>query len=256
MKAAIYCEHPHQRAWAERMRDGLRRHGVTCGDRDMTEADFAVSWGVRNRHPFNHHPHVLVLERAYLGDRFSWLSLGWNGLNGRAEFCNEDVPDDRWRRYWRDQAAPASDGEDVLLIGQVRGDMSIQGVHLSNWLRDVTRNLDEQGIRWAYRPHPEAGKRGQKEPCPADPRPLDQALAECRRVITYNSNVGVLAAMAGKRLTVENDGAMAYEVAGHGWQVDQPLGDRDEWGRKLAYCQWRPEELTAGDFWPTLKRVL
>src|SRR5690606_15243443 len=130
----------------------------------------------------------------------------------------------------------------VLIIGQVTGDMATIGVDLNQWAATVARGLSTAGGTWAYRAHPESLKKGQRQPAPCDHRTLEQALAECDSVITYNSNVGVLAAMAGKRVTVENDGAMAFEVAGHGWMNDQDLGDRDEWGRKLAYCQWLPHE--------------
>ena len=255
MRAAVYCTHPHQREWADRIARGLARHGIRCVDRSDRGADFALTWGVRNRAPWRHHPHVLVLERAYLGDRFQWLSLGWDGLNGRANFCNVDVPDDRWRLYWRDQMQPETPGRGVLLIGQVLGDMAVKDVDLTAWLNTVGQGLNQISQRWSYRPHPEALRRAQPQPFTADSRPLDQALAACDRVITYNSNVGVLAAMAGKRVTVENQGAMAFAVAGKGWQADQPLGDRDDWGRRLAYCQWLPDEIMAGDFWPTLKQV-
>ena len=253
MKVAIWCRHPHQKEWAERIAQGLKRQGIQVGDSEMKGADFGVTWGVRNRLPFHAHPHVLVMERAYLGDRFRWLSMGWDGLNGKANFCNQDVPSDRWERFWR--PLPESRGNGVLIIGQVAGDMATAGVDLNAWAQKVAQGLDRSGVAWRYRAHPEAIKRNQKQPFPSDNRPLDDAIASCDRVITYNSNVGVLAAMAGKRVTVENDGAMAYEVAGKGWQADQPLGDRDEWGRKLAYCQWLPEELSSGEFWPTLKRV-
>src|SRR5690606_1830961 len=138
---------------------------------------------------------------------------------------------------------------------QVTGDMATVGVDLNAWAKEVSQGLADLGVENVYRPHPESVKKGQRQPLRADRRPLEQALAECDSVITYNSNVGVLAAMAGKRVNVENDGAMAFEIAGHGWMNDQDLGDRDEWGRKLAYCQWLPHEIEAGEFWPTLGRI-
>ncbi|MBN49991.1 MAG: hypothetical protein CMN85_10650 [Spongiibacteraceae bacterium] len=195
------------------------------------------------------------MERAYLGDRFEWVSLGWDGLNGRANFCNEDAPSDRWDQYWKSGVKEPSRGNGALIVGQVTGDMATVGVNLNEWAKSVANGLSACGVPWSYRPHPQSLRRGQRQPFTADPRSFDEAISQCDSVITYNSNVGVLAAMAGKRVTCENDGAMAWEVAGHGWQDDKDLGDRDEWGRKLAYCQWLPHEVEAGDFWPTLSRI-
>lgn len=217
-----------------------------------SHADFAITWGMRNSRAFAACPHVLVMERAYLGDRFEWLSLAWDGLNGRGNFCNADVPDDRWRKYWRGDMREPSGGRGAMIIGQVVGDMATVGVDLNHWATTVSKGLTKLGVEHFYRPHPEAIKRGQHQALLCDSRPLEQALEECDSVITYNSNVGVLAAMAGKRVTVENEGAMSYDVAGKGWQDDRELGDRDEWGRKLAYCQWQPDEVERGEFWQTL----
>ncbi len=240
-----------QQEWVKPVLDGLSRHGVKIVE-PRTKADFAITWGVRANEPFLYCDNVLVMERAYLGDRFNWLSLGWNGLNGKADFCNTNAPSDRWEKYWRDQMQPESTGEGVLLIGQVQGDMATVGVDLLRWAKDVGKQLSAMGVQWSFRPHPSAIERGQKQPFQGESRTLEQALVQCDSVITYNSNVGVLAAMAGKRVTCENDGSMVYEIAGHGWRDDRDLGDREEWGRKIAYCQWQKGELSQGVFWETL----
>lgn len=240
--------------WVQPLLEGLKRHGIQIvGPR--SKADFAITWGVRNRLPFQQCEHALVMERAYLGDRFKWLSLGWDGLNGKANFCNQDVPSDRWEKYWRGQMQPQTGGNGALVIGQVAGDMATQGIDLHQWASGVISELESLGVECSYRAHPEALKRGQRQPAISDKRPLETALSECDSVITYNSNVGVLAAMAGKRVTCENNGSMVYEIAGHSWQDDKDLGNRDEWGRKLAYCQWLPKELPEGQFWETLGQI-
>lgn len=255
LTASVWCAHRSQLEWAALVVKGLARHGVQRVA-DRSHAEIGIVWGVRNRGAWSACRHVLVMERAYLGDRFRWLSLAWDGLNGLGNFCNDDVPDDRWRRYWRDSMQPQTTGSGALIIGQVQGDMATLGVDLCGWAQNVSAGLSAMGVPHLYRPHPEAIKRGQRQPkIERDHRQLEDALSACDSVITYNSNVGVLAAMAGKRVTCENDGAMAWGVAGHGWRDDRDLGDRDEWGRQLAYCQWTPEEVVAGDWWTTMRRV-
>jgi hypothetical protein len=60
--------------------------------------DAICCWGWRRgREWFAKGYDVLVMERAYLDNRFVWTSLGWNGLNGRARW---PIPVDggaRWR---------------------------------------------------------------------------------------------------------------------------------------------------------------
>lgn len=216
----------------------------------ITSADFIIVWGERlRRSVLRYKKPVLVMEHGYLGDRFEWSSLGWDGLNGRANFFNSNVPDDRWNKYWRDSMREQNGGDYVLIVGQVAGDMAIAGCDLYSWARKIRSEIPNS----IYRAHPNSLKRKQTQPVEHDTRPLDVALQECSRVVTWNSNTGVLAAMAGKRVTVEDKGSMAFEVAGHGWKDDRLLGDRNEWGRKLAYCQWLPEEIARGDYWETLK---
>lgn len=253
MLKACITTRPRSEEHADMMHVGLARVGVTITDADS--ADFLVTWGERSRRKLTRYGKpILVMERAYLGDRFDWMSIGWDGLNGNANFCNEDVPDDRWRRLWRDQMQPITRGDGALIIGQVNGDASLGGIDCEKWARDVRRGLGSMGIDSTYRPHPQSASR--RPPTAADHASLAEQMAACDFVVTYSSNAGVLAAMAGKRVTAESDVSMIWDIAGHGWQDDKMLLDRDDWGRKLAYCQWTPEEVKRGDFWDTLKRRL
>lgn len=253
--ASVCCIHAHQKEPAQRVVKGLQRHGIKILE-PFKQADIAIVWGVRRPLLMRHGQHALVMERAYLGDRHLWCALGWNGLNGFAKFCNDDVPDDRWNVYWRsDLRDDDGKGHEMLIIGQVMGDASLQGADINGWCLQVAKELGKQGIPWSYRPHPRAVEKKQVAPLPCDTRSLDEAFMTARKVITYSSNVGVLAAMAGKQVTAETDMSMVRKIAGKGWRDDSPLGDRKEWGRKIAYTQWLPDEIENGDFWPTLGRL-
>lgn len=253
--ASVCCVASHQKESAARVVEGLKRHGVKIIE-PFQRADIAIVWGVRSKTYAANGRHALVMERAYLGDRMRWTSLGWDGLNGAANFCNADVPADRWFRYWRDGLCELNDtGQEVLIIGQVVGDASLSGADVRGWAYNVAQELGRQGVPWAYRAHPKAIEKRQVQPLPVDTRPLEEAMRACRRVVTYTSNVGVLAAMTGKRVTCEDRISMVHGIAGHGWQDDRPLGDREDWGRKMGYTQWLPDEIEKGEFWPTLSRI-
>ena len=74
-----------------------------------------------------------MIENSYLNNVQSkkgkvWLSHGWNGLNGRADFCNENSPNDRWNKHFNDgRLLDYSDGDYILIPLQIKNDMSIQG---------------------------------------------------------------------------------------------------------------------------------
>jgi len=119
--ASEHAEHQWEHAIA--LLRGAQKHGVASRIRNSKDAAIdtkhVACWGWRLGERFRERGHdVLVMERGYLGDRFSWSSFGWNGLNGRATFPDRrDIR--RFRRIvpaglaeWRTDA-----GEYVLIIG-------------------------------------------------------------------------------------------------------------------------------------------
>jgi len=63
--------------------------------------------------------------------------------------------------------------------------------------------------------------------------------------MTYNSNTGVEAAMAGRPVIAMDEGSMAYEIAGH--QVtDIITPDRTAWAHALAWKQFTIDEIQSG----------
>jgi hypothetical protein len=87
-----------------------------------------VFWGHRQVHIINaqkkKNRHYLVMERAYVADRFTWTSLGFDGLNGRAKFPQINDGGARWRKHfwpflkpWKTQLSKTA-----VIMGQVRGD--------------------------------------------------------------------------------------------------------------------------------------
>lgn len=262
----VVCSHSraahHQRA-AKAFAAGLARHGVehkvVVGDAGQP-ADLYVVWGHRRGQIFDRQKregrHYLVMERGYFRDRFAYTSLGYDGLNGRADFCNADVPGDRWEKHgvplapWRNPRRGY-----VLLLGQVYGDASLAGVHYANWLRHVSAQLRAMGREVVFRPHPLAPS-SRVERVQVVGGTLAEAFAGARCALTYNSNSGVDAVLAGVPLITTDRGSMAWDVAAHSLlQVDDPpTPDREAWAHRLAYCQWTEAEITSGEAWDHLRR--
>lgn len=221
--------------------------------RNYEPSDLAVFWGHRNQVIIDHQRKIgadyLVCERGYIGDRFYWTSLGFNGLNGRASFVNEGVPGDRWQRYYADQLQPLRAGGDyALLIGQMPGDAALAGLP-GNTMETLVRELracipPTLGLPVRYRPHPLSGH---------SDTTLEQDLERAAVCITWNSNSGVISALHGVPTVTLDPGAMAWPIAAHQLQI-QPLADRTEWCHRIAYAQWSPEDITDGSAWAHLRR--
>lgn len=203
---------------------GIRTQHVAC-------------WGWRLGSVLRANGHeVLVMERGYLGDRFSWTSLAWNGLNNRGTAPVIDDPRRFNKHFALEPVRPGSDY--VLIVGQVPGDMALMGRDLHPWYCLKAREALESGHKVVFRPHPLAGRRGPVRDVPGaitDKGELHASLAGAIKVVTFNSNTGVDAVVAGKVATCEDEGSMIYG-----------MGDREQWAHRLAWRQWRMEEISSG----------
>src|ERR1043165_6830238 len=110
---------PWQQAHGNALAEGAQRCGVKVirqsrGTVVRTEAVACWSWhigkGLRESGK-----DVLVMERGYLGDRFVWTSLGWNGLNNRAQWpVIDDVS--RFKTHFGHLMKPWKTGGDYVLL--------------------------------------------------------------------------------------------------------------------------------------------
>jgi hypothetical protein len=249
--SVLICAGPggHQKLHAAALASGLRVHGVNVGFHrgfSLPTGRTVACWGWRMGLRLRERGcDVLVMERGYIGDRFAWTSLAWNGLNGHAEPMA--VPNDpsRFEAHHGQLLKPWSPaGSYTLIVGQVKGDMSLQGRDLGGWYADQAKVQPGPHV---FRPHPEALKRGHRECVPAgvavDRGDLASAIAGARLVVTYNSNTGVESVLAGKPTLVEDPGSMAWPVRGTG----EP--DRLTWASALAWRQWTIDEIADGTAW-------
>jgi hypothetical protein len=110
-----------------------------------------------------------------------------------------------------------------------------------------------------FRPHPvEIERRGAAAAIPAGRRlamkngTLEEALAGAAAVAAYNSNSLTDAALAGVPCLAGDVGAMAWPVVGRGLLDVPALETRSSWSARLAWCQWRDEEIADGSAWEVL----
>jgi hypothetical protein len=244
----------HHVSWGGAFGDGLKRHGwrvtVSASPRPC---DLLVLWGARRVETMAAQRaaggEVAVLERGYVGERFEWASVSFGGgLNGRGEFRGPFTDGSRWVQHfghlmqpWRDR----NDG-DILIMGQVDGDMAVANVDIHEFYRRAEHRYLIAGFLTRFRPHPGMARR---ERVTLPHRALASDLAEARAVVTWNSNSGVDAVLAGIPTVAIDEGSMAWSVAGHTLGELPPAPDRTAWAHRLAWCQWRRDEIVRGDCW-------
>lgn len=242
------------------MKEGMERHGlkpVLMRPLRPKPCDLAVCWGVKRQRAFQSGQRTLVLERGYVGDRFNvWTAAGFDGLNGRADFCNAGKGPGRWLRYHADamQSWRPPRGEYVLLLGQVATDAAVKGVDMVGWYKRTAWALRDCGHRVLFRPHPLASPVSRLSGLAEVQRgTLEEALRGAKWVVSYNSNASLLAVLAGVPTVTCDEGAMAWAVSGHDPLAPPPMPDRRQWANELAWAQWTLDEIRAGDAWDHLK---
>lgn len=193
---------------------------------------FVFDWGYMRR--------VNRTEEAQTGH---W-QISYAGLNRPPTF---DVPSDRFDALGLSvERGARSAGNRALLIGQMPGDAAVGGTCHATWLREKQIELQDLGFDVVYREHPRGGI---KMPhLPSASGPLIDEMRASRVVVTYNSNTGHDALLAG--VPVLCDTGAAYSALS-GAKVPSTTRRREYFNR-LAYGQWRIDELPrAVDFLKT-----
>ena len=259
---AILCagNSEHQQRTMRGLAASLQRDGwqaTVTSPGGYQPADLVVFWGHRQRVMIGAQRErglpYLVAERAYVGDRFHYTSLGFNGLNGGAEFDNAHCTDPaRFDQHFPGALKPMrpAGGGYALVIGQVPNDAalaSVPGQNLDAWVSQMQVQIPKRmGLPVRYRPHPQVAP---------SRTTLEEDLADAAVCVTWNSNSGVIAALAGVPVIALGPGSMAKPVASDHLSLFYPAESlRRDWAARLAWCQWTPAEIADGTAWAHLRR--
>jgi hypothetical protein len=247
----------HQSGWGTAFARGLRKHGWEVDIRENSApADLVVFWGVRRQDEIRAQKarggRVCILERGYVGDRFKWTSVSFGGgLNGRGQFRGPLDDPSRWEKHFSKLMKPwrGIRGGPVLILGQVPTDMSVRGVDLNGFYQEAARAFRAKKFEVRFRPHPKApDERPQGiEIWPAG-QDLAKAFNEVACAVTWNSNSGVDAVLAGVPTVAMDQGSMAWGVTGHELAMP-PQPERAAWAHSLAWKQFTAEEMASGECW-------
>lgn len=198
---------------------------------------------------------LVVLEEGFV-QRGVYYSAGIGGINGRADHGAQTPMLGRFEDLGF-TLAPWKDGpvRRALVVGQVPWDCTVQDTDHPGWCRETVRTLERHGLRVRFRPHPKAkGVDYGVAPSLIRATTLAEDLAWADVCVTYNSNTGVDAVLAGVPVVTCSQGSMAWDVAGHFVRdALMPLRPyREAWADRIATSQWTLDEMRAGLPWRRL----
>lgn len=229
------------------------------------DIDLAIFWGHRQRDLIQlqqkNGKNYLVMERAYLDDRFKWLSLGYNGLNGRADFCNSHITSSaRWDKHFSHLLKPWKKNIEhlpILLVGQVPTDAAVTHVDIKRWYTKTVNYYTKRGHKVIFRKHPlDRTPTNYYKSLGVDldtNEKLETTLQQVSNCVTFSSNSGVISLLEGIPTIAVDEGSMVYSIAGSQLSHLNQIPDRTDWCNKIAHTQWLYEEIESGEAWNQLK---
>lgn len=268
----IVCYEPD---YNEKHRTILRAFALGAGAevrdlKDYVDCDVAVVFGLvktafapthAKQAIFDRHKdrRLILLETAIVELKEAYYSAGFGGIARAADYRNAGSPPDRWESFgvpvapWVDRV-----GGPVYVCGQLPRDTTVQFTDHVGWCRSAVRFYSDLGVDVRFRPHPrvvDADIYGIARRH-LDDRPLRDALAEARAIVTWNSGVAVDAVLAGVPAVAVDSWSMAWDMASHDLEgaLDPIFPGRSQWLANLGYVQWSLDEFRSGAAWRHLMR--
>ena len=251
-------------------------------NRDDGQCDVAVIWSVlwqgrmaKYRYIWdsyrNQNKPVVVVEVGGIKRNETW-KIGINGINREADFANDVVDGERWKKFnvtikpWRQT------GEDIIICGQHTSSHQWRNnPPMSDWFhQQITeiRRFTDRPI--TIRPHPRnhvtipvSAYKDVKivRPLPDrstyDDTDLSERLKSAWAVVSHSSNPAMTAVFSGIPVYV-SEASLSYDVGNKNYaNINNPdMPDRQQWADKLAYTEWWPEEIEQGLPWKRIKKQL
>ncbi|MCL8385277.1 hypothetical protein [Xanthobacter aminoxidans] len=209
-----------------------------------------------------HGPNLLILETPLFRQCPLWRSrLGFDHVHRGGRFGPASCPPDRFETLGLSVAPWRTDGEALVVAGQVADDYSLDGIDIDEWAVHVVRHLKSAGYaNVVFRPHP-LGDPGAVNSMQAvcgveiSSESLDVDLQRAGHWISYSSGSAIDAVLAGVPSLTLSRFNFAWEVSRHSIRhVNHPIfPDRMEWLSRLAYAQWSDDEIRLGLAWRNLR---
>ena len=267
--------------------DALLKSMQQAGDtvlvnRDDGDCDVAVIWSVlwqgrmaKYRQIWdtyrNKNKPVVVVEVGGIKRNETW-KIGINGINREADFANDIVDGERWKKFNIDLKPWRQTGEDIIICGQHTSSHQWRNnPSMSEWFEKQIigiRKYTDKPI--TIRPHPrnqvtmDVKKyknvrivRPQPDRSTYDDTDLAERLKTAWAVVSHSSNPAMTAVFSGVPVYV-SEASLSHEVGNKTFEnINDPhMPDRQQWANKLAYTEWWIEEIQQGQPWQRIKKQL
>ena len=228
--------------------------------------DFACIWGVYTGWTLRNNGYkgnILSKENGFFKDRETCYHLGWNGLNNRADFCNQDSPPDRFNKLFKQEMIPYHShlSSNIIVAGQIVIDKSVaifrkhHGEDLSEnfWNKLIEDVRNKFSLPVYFKRHPKSNmpiKNIIADDVISDSRPIKKYLKDTLCLVSICSNASVEALLNGVPVHNLDRGSMTWDMGTQGdvtenMEITYP--NRDQWAYNLAYANWYNKEIETGE---------
>ena len=263
--------------------DSVKNAGDTVLENtDDGNCDIAVIWSVlwqgrmakyRNiwqTYRDKNKPEV-VLEVGGIKRNETW-KIGINGINREADFANQNVDGERWKKFNIKLEPWKQTGDKIVICGQHSNSHQWRNnPPMTTWfdqqITEIRRHTEKPIV---VRPHPRNSVglntskyknvkivTPQRDRSTYDDTDLAERLKSAWAVVSHSSNPAMTAVFSGIPVYV-SEASLSYEVGNMSYEnINNPnMPDRQEWANKLAYTEWWTDEIAQGLPWARIKNRL
>ena len=211
----------------------------------------------------------IVVDGGYIYKRNKYWSVGWDNLNGRADFQNKNSDDTRIKK-WNISLTPWKFNKSgyVLFCLQLPWDAS---VYYSGYIEYIEQTIDSllkaTNRDIVKREHPIINKGGfsklslthkykeivakslkLKKIYKSSEKHIKKDFNKSWCVVSFNSNSTVEATILGIPSFVADKGSMTWDISSHNLDVENlKTPDRQQWLNNISYAQWHEKEIISGE---------
>ena len=214
---------------------------------------------------------VVVLEVGGIKRNETW-KIAINGINREADFANQNVDGERWKKFNIKLEPWKQIGDKIVICGQHSNSHQWRNnPPMTTWfdqqITEIRRHTEKPIV---IRPHPRNSVglntskyknvkivTPQRDRSTYDDTDLAERLKSAWAVVSHSSNPAMTAVFSGIPVYV-SEASLSYEVGNVSYEnINNPnMPDRQEWANKLAYTEWWTDEIAQGLPWARIKNRL
>tara|TARA_Y100001937_G_scaffold122580_1_gene184010 strand:- start:583 stop:1458 length:876 start_codon:yes stop_codon:yes gene_type:complete len=214
---------------------------------------------------------VVVLEVGGIKRNTTW-KIGINGINREADFANQNVDGERWKKFNIKLQPWDQTGDKIIICGQHSNSHQWRNnPPMTTWfdqqIAQIRKHTDKPIV---IRPHPRNGVSlnaskyqnvkvvtPQRDRRTYDDTDLAERLKSAWAVVSHSSNPAMTAVFSGIPVYV-SEASLSYDVGNVSYKnINHPnMPDRQQWANKLAYTEWWTDEIEQGLPWSRIKKRL